>query len=218
MRFGNVLGSRGSVFPIFKHQIEAGGPVTITHPEMTRYFMTIEEAVKLVLQAAALVLEPAVAVPCDDPYRVFVLEMGDPVAILDLATQMLLKSFNNGNGASMQNIGVEFTGLRPGEKLEEQLYYKTEAPTPTTHPMILLAIPSKNDDSSSGNGDNLGLPRDFQKNLARVIALAERHADADEIVPVMQAMIPTYEPFDWSQVGAFQACTPQSPLPSKPKV
>ena len=218
VRFGNVLGSRGSVFPIFKHQIEAGGPVTITHPDMTRYFMTIEEAVKLVLQAAALVLEPPATAPFDGPCCLFVLEMGDPVPILDLATQMLLKSFNNGNGASKQNIGVEFTGLRPGEKLEEQLFYKTEVPTPTSHPMILLAIPSNDGTVQSGNGDGLGLPHGFKENLARVIVLAEHHADADEIIPVMQAMIPTYEPFDWSQVGAFQGSEAQPRIPAEPKV
>ena len=118
VRFGNVLGSRGSVLTAFSEQIRRGGPVTVTHPDVTRYFMTVEEAVQLVLQAAAL----------GQPADTLILEMGEPVRILDVAHQMI--------AMSGRTIDVEFTGLRPGEKLHEVLDSGSEVLRATDHPLI----------------------------------------------------------------------------------
>jgi FlaA1/EpsC-like NDP-sugar epimerase len=123
VRFGNVLGSRGSVIPTFLRQIEAGGPVTITDARMTRFFMSIPEAVQLVLQASAM----------SDGGEIFMLEMGQPVRIIDLAKKMVrLSGYQLG-----ADIEIRVTGIRPGEKLAEELRTPDEAPLPTTHPSIV---------------------------------------------------------------------------------
>lgn len=130
VRFGNVLGSTGSVVPLFQRQLERGGPLTVTHKEMTRYFMTIREAVQLVIQAAALGLAQN-----DQQAPIYVLDMGEPVRIEDLALQMIRLA----GLRPYEDIDIVFTGLRPGEKLHEELFYDSEPLINTGHDSIRLA-------------------------------------------------------------------------------
>ncbi|MHB9111386.1 MAG: polysaccharide biosynthesis protein [Thermoleophilia bacterium] len=173
VRFGNVLGSRGSVIPIFQDQIHSGGPVTITHPEMTRYFMLINEAVDLVLQAAAF----------RNGNALYVLEMGKPVRIVDLAEQMISLMVPG------EDIDVVFTGLRPGEKLHEQLIDKYESRTSTEHSMIYQV--SAMDAQPSILADLPGLFHD-----------AKSH-DGEAIKAILEKWIPSYSPFDMRLVGSI---------------
>jgi len=165
VRFGNVLGSSGSVIPIFKRQIANGGPVTVTHPDVTRYFMTIPEAVGLVLQSFVQ----------GTGGEIFVLDMGQPVKIVDLAKQMIeLSGFRVG-----EDIEIKFTGLKPGEKLFEELQHHTEAYAATEHPRI-MRFTSKAMFSESG-------VKELEQNLYRY--------DSNQLKSILKQLVPEYQPF-----------------------
>ncbi len=170
VRFGNVLGSRGSVVPIFKEQIEAGGPITVTHPAMTRYFMTIPEASQLVIQAALF----------GETGRVYILDMGEPVRILDLATDMArLSGLEPG-----RDIQIEIVGLRPGEKIHEELFMDEERSITTIHPKLIEANPQPIPSAI------LEAAIDQLRAAAR-LPYEERQP---EIVRLLKELVPTYKP------------------------
>jgi len=184
VRFGNVLGSQGSVIPIFQSQIENGGPLTITHPEMTRYFMLIEEAVQLVLQASIMMDDP---VP--DEHRsldTFVLEMGSPVPIIELAQRMIEFYWKD----QSRSLGIEFSGLRPGEKLDEHLVWPFEHAVPSSHPLIRRVCAKPGTPSTNGHGV------DFERDLQALIQLASEHADGRRIVELLTRCVHGYTPLD----------------------
>lgn len=168
VRFGNVLGSSGSVIPIFNRQIAAGGPVTVTHPDVTRYFMTIPEAAGLGLQSAAQ----------GKGGEIFVLDMGQPVKIVDLARQLIeLSGLKPG-----KDIDIVFTGLRPGEKMFEELSCEGENITPTDHPKIMRFVSE---------------PKPLNEIRKHLDLLASRlnDADANQLKLLLKEAVPEYQPF-----------------------
>jgi FlaA1/EpsC-like NDP-sugar epimerase len=165
VRFGNVLGSAGSVIPIFKKQIASGGPVTVTHPDMMRYFMTIPEASQLVLQAGAM----------GRGGEIFVLDMGEPVHILDLATSLIKLSGLRPH----DDIKIEFTGIRPGEKLFEELRLDSEEMLVTTHPKVFVHTAADS------------YPRDFSAKIETIIGIADT-ASLQELKEKISELVPEY--------------------------
>ena len=164
MRFGNVLGSNGSVIPLFKKQIMEGGPVTVTHPDIIRYFMTIPEAVSLVLQAGAYARGG----------EIFVLDMGKPVKILDLAKNLIRLSGYRVD----EDIKIEFTGLRPGEKLYEELLMAEEGMMETANKLIHIGKPIELDEMK------------FFVQLKKLKDASLR--ENVDIRPLIQELVPTY--------------------------
>ena len=164
-RFGNVLGSNGSVIPRFEKQIEQGGPITVTHPDITRYFMTIPEACQLVLEAGAM----------GKGGEIFIFDMGKSVKIVDLAKKMVkLSELTLG-----KDIQIVYTGLRPGEKLYEELLNSHENTLPTHHPQILIAKVKEYD------WENIS------KEITSLIELF-KHQNNEEIVKKMKQIVPEF--------------------------
>ncbi len=168
VRFGNVLGSHGSVVPVFKKQIARGGPVTVTHPEMVRYFMTIPEAAQLVLQASVM----------GEGGEIFILDMGQPMKILDLARDLIKLSGYTPD----KDIRIEFTGIRPGEKLLEELTTVDEEISRTAHQKIFLARSNDNKRSS-----------DLEDRLEELEELANT-MKVEEIIEKLKEVVPNYQP------------------------
>jgi FlaA1/EpsC-like NDP-sugar epimerase len=166
VRFGNVLGSQGSVVPTFMRQIRAGGPVTVTHPEMRRFFMTIPEAVQLVLQAGAL----------GRGGELFMLDMGELVKIVDLARDLIrLSGLEVGT-----DIEIRFTGMRPGEKLYEEMFFDHELAAPTEHPKVLRTR------------DRLDVHETHL--IAELIAATMQGVEDDEIRRMLTVIVPDFTP------------------------
>jgi len=169
VRFGNVLGSNGSVVPLFKKQIANGGPVTVTHKDITRFFMTIPEAVSLVLQAMSYA----------EGGEVFVLDMGEPVKIYDMATNLIKLSGLEPN----VDIQIKVTGLRPGEKLYEELLMAEEGLTQTKHDKIYVAKPM-----------DINIDK-IEKKLTELKRLLHEctNEQKDEIKRTIKDVVPTYQ-------------------------
>jgi FlaA1/EpsC-like NDP-sugar epimerase len=168
VRFGNVLGSNGSVVPLFAEQIRTGGPVTVTHPDIRRFFMTIPEAVQLVLQASVL----------GQGGDVFVLDMGEQIRVADLAKNMIVLS----GLVPDEDVRIVYTGLRPGEKLYEDLFEETERVEPTAHAKIQRAV-----------GDLSPVPANVERLVAALDAVLA-DGDADAVIRSLRAAVPTYQP------------------------
>jgi FlaA1/EpsC-like NDP-sugar epimerase len=166
VRFGNVLGSRGSVVPIFQEQIKKGGPITITDYDMKRYFMTIPEAVQLVMQAGAM----------GNGGEVFILDMGDPVSIYKVAEEVIRLSGLEPD----KDIPIVISGKRPGEKLFEELLTAEEGTRATMHEKVF---------SSRGGGK---IDKSYLKKVERLILLARDHEDNDKLIVSLRELVPTY--------------------------
>ena len=177
VRFGNVLGSTGSVVPLFQRQLARGGPLTVTHPDMRRYFMTVREAVGLVLQASVVGTQapPDPAASARDA-GIFVLDMGEPVKIVELARQMVRLAGLRPD----QDVEIRFTGLRPGEKLYEELFHGKEPPAPTGHPGLLMATPRTADPAIVGRA-------------IEEIAAACRGGQARLALTLLSRLVPEFE-------------------------
>ena len=198
VRFGNVLGSTGSVVPLFRRQLERGGPLTVTHPDMRRYFMTVREAVGLVLQASVVGMADAEdfraagAASAEDRQEqpkeladggIFVLDMGKPVKIVDMARRMIRLAGLRPD----EDVEIRFTGLRPGEKLYEELFHGQEPPRPTAFPGLLVATPRTADPALVGRAiDEIaaacrgGHPRQALAQLSRLVPEFDHNAEAAE--------------------------------------
>jgi FlaA1/EpsC-like NDP-sugar epimerase len=187
VRFGNVLGSTGSVVPLFQRQLARGGPLTVTHPDMRRYFMTVREAVSLVLQASVLGVGDVKLVSGLDG-GIFVLDMGEPVKIVDLARQMIRLA---GLRPDL-DIAIRFTGLRSGEKLYEELFHGAEPPVPTGHPGLLMAMPRTADPAIVGRA-------------IEEIAAACRGGQARLALTLLGRLVPEFEHNADGSVGEVRA-------------
>jgi FlaA1/EpsC-like NDP-sugar epimerase len=176
VRFGNVLGSRGSVLSIFREQIECGGPVTVTHPEMRRYFMTIEEAVHLVLQAMLL----------GKGGEIFVLDMGDPLKIADLAREVIEFS-----GLQIgRDIDIEFTGIRPGEKLFEEMFLQSDSYERTPDQKIFVSLNGSH--QSPASLPDQQVTEDFDSRMNALVEAA-RSSDQHLIFRYLKQLVPDYK-------------------------
>ena len=176
VRFGNVLGSTGSVVPLFRRQLERGGPLTVTHPDMQRFFMTVREAVALVLQATVVAMAEARQGSTGEVGGIFVLDMGKPVRIQDLARQIIRLAGLRPD----VDIELRFTGLRPGEKLFEEVFHGEEPPVPTGNPGLLMATPRAADTA-------------IVRHAIKEIAAACRSGQTAGALEILSALIPEFE-------------------------
>jgi FlaA1/EpsC-like NDP-sugar epimerase len=168
VRFGNVLGSSGSVVPIFRRQIAAGGPVTVTDPQVMRFFMTVQEAAGLVLQSATQ----------GTGGEIFVLDMGESMKILDVARQMIaLSGYHEG-----EDIEIQFTGLNPGEKLCEEVQHISEALQPTDHPRVMRFVANQEQ------------PHSVQS-MVGALEAASSGSNVAEVKKAIQRFVPEYTPY-----------------------